>query len=170
MINRDIDVFDKNGIRYKSTAEGKIAGIPVYLIDNQWKIKSKYNVVEKLDTSIDDKMMEYIKICFIDFSDENRLRINRSSNILSINVSIPDDKTLTFNDKSIRGISDVLNWRLEQLEQIESILNKVKLLYNRLFYYIEFNEPQAGTSIDRNKSSIYLSISRYRSSLKQREL
>jgi hypothetical protein len=175
MIRFEKPVVDREGIKYIATAEGAIGGIPVYMIDGRWKMKSIYIDVDKIgelkSMKITKDMIDYINLCFIDFSDEDRYKISNGSSIININISVLDESTLTYNDSSVDGHTKVYKWRLEQLEQIESCLNKIKLEYSDIFYYIEFNEyPGDNGFMRKGDGEINISISKYKSSLKQRKL
>ena len=92
----------------------------------------------KEELVITKEMIDYINLCFIDFSDDNRYKYSYSPSIMNISINVDDENTLTYSESSIEGQRNVYSWRLEQLEQIESCLNKIKLEYSDIFYFIEF--------------------------------
>lgn len=127
--------------------------------------KSKEEII------ITKEMVDYINLCFIDFSDDCRYKYSSSTSIMHIYIDVDDELTLTYSEHSIKGHRKVYNWRLKQLEEVESCLNKIKLLYSDIFYYIEFTEYTNDHGfMNKGNGRIYLVLSKYRSSLKQIKL
>lgn len=125
----------------------------------------------KEELIITKEMVDYVKLCFIDFSDESRYKHAYSSSIMNIYINVDDENTLTYSESSIEGHRKVYNWRLEQIEQIETCLNKIKLEYSDIYYYIEFTEyPGDNGFMNKGDGKIYIRLSKYKSSLKQIKL
>ncbi len=175
MIKLEKAVVDEEGVKHIATAEGHIGSIPVYMIDGQWELKSSYIDIDKVgelkSMKIDRDMVDYVNLCFIDFADASRYKFAYGSSIINIYLSIDDKNTVTYSESNIEGHTKVYKWRLEQLEQIESCLNKIKLEYSDIFYYIEFTEyPGTNGQMNKGDGKIHILLSKYKSSLRQRKL
>lgn len=151
-------VLDKEGIAHLVTNEGAIGDIPVFAINGKWEPKSSY--VEEEDSNysklkINKILSDYIDICFIDFKDEGRYKSEHDAYFIKIDINIKDENI----SKTIDGHTNLYKYRLEQLDIIDSCLDKIRIKYKRLFYMIEFSN-----------TLITLVISPFKISAHQKEL
>lgn len=108
---------------------------------------------------------EYIDNCFIEFADQGRYTSFSSSvNQFIIGIEIPKKYTDRFKENSITNTLNTLKWKINEYEEIENCLLKVKLKQPFLFYSIseedhsnhEYDDDDDENS-DFSRINLYLS-------------
>jgi hypothetical protein len=91
---------------------------------------------EDVENTIDK---EYIDNCFIEFADQSRYesKISEDGDKVWISIEIPSKYAIVSDDGSMPDIFSKLKWKLNEYEEIENCLQKVKIKQPFLFYSVE---------------------------------
>jgi hypothetical protein len=90
---------------------------------------------EDVENTIDK---EYIDNCFIEFADQGRYKsfMSTSGVQVGIEIEIPLKYAIVSDDGSITDIFSKIKWKLNEYEEIENCLKKVKIKQPFLFYSV----------------------------------